>query len=210
MKVYCAVDNRVAVDLTGFNLPIVQEKQKEILNERGVREIEPEINIVSLAREQIGKARWKRPSGIWEAPHFFDCASLIKWLFGQKGIRIPLLPIQQYEFCKHSGDLISLEQAEPGDLLFVNSPYVNGKKIEMPDRIGHVCLVSEDERAICATNSELGTGVIEISFEQLFKTRSLIGVGRIVPSNKRLTTLLTPPHIGIESSDDIKWILLNA
>lgn len=206
---YRAFGNRVAVAYETLGVPIPLEDMLAILKEKGIRVID-DVDIVAIAKSLVGKAKWKLPSGVWEAPHYFDCAGLTRWLYGQIGIWIPRRPIQQYEFCSKFYKIVSLEDVAPADLLFVSSPYMNGRPVDNQERIGHVCIVSGKHKAICATNSEFGTGVVEIAFEELFKSRTLGAVGRIVDDLSRIHTFLTPPNREIDSSDDIKWIILKS
>lgn len=206
---YRAFGNRIAVVYETLGVPINFEDALAILKERGIRIID-KVNIVAIAKSLVGKAKWKLPSGTWEAPHYFDCSGFTRWLYGQSGIWIPRRPVQQYEFCKKLYGNIPLKNALPADLLFVSSPYVNGRRVENQEKIGHVCIVSGERQAICATNSEFGTGVVEITFDELFKSRTLEAVGRVVENLSLVHTFLTPPNREIDSSDDIKWIILQS
>lgn len=206
---YRAFGNRVAMVYEALGVPIPLEEALAILREKGMHVVK-DADIIAIAKGLVGKAEWKLPSGTWEAPHYFDCASLTRWLYGQLGIWIPRRPIQQYEFCSKFYKIVPLENAAPADLLFVSSPYSNGRPVKTQETIGHVCIVSGEGRAICATNSEFGTGVVEIAFEKLFRSRTLGAVGRVVEDMSRIHTFLAPPNREIEGSDDIKWILLKS
>lgn len=206
---YLTCGNRVAVEYETLGILIPFKDALVILKEKGIHVID-DVDIVTIAKSLVGKAKWKLPSGAWEAPHYFDCAGLTRYLYGQLGIWIPRRPIQQYEFCGRFCKIVSLEDAKPADLLFVSSPYINGRPVNNQEKIGHVCIMSGENKAICATNSEFGTGIVEIGFEELFKTRTLGAVGRIVEDISRIHTFLTPPNREIDSSDDIKWIILKS
>lgn len=141
--------------------------------------------VVKEARKLVGVAKWKWGARPEDAPEFFDCSSFTQWIYQQTGIALPRLAQQQYEVLgvygnaqKGYGHRYSVAEAEEGDLLFVSSPYVKGVKQEKHTRL-HVCLVTEKGTVICATNSELGTGLVEITINRLLKTRQFRGVGRI-------------------------------
>jgi len=147
------------------------------------RPIQVCADIVDLARNLVGKASWKLKAKEHEAPYFVDCSSLTKRLYLQKGILIPRLAIDQFQFCRIFGKTITLEEVLPGDLIFVGCPFSWGIFTGEQRPFGHVCLVSGQNTIVCASNSELGTGVLEISFEQLFRTRAFSGAGRIIPED---------------------------
>ena len=203
-----SVDNRIAVDFSSLNLPVSKEKAIEILRERNIQTID--VDIISLAKSIIGKSQWKLPSRQWEAPHFFDCSSLIKWLYGQKGIWLPRRPVQQFEFCSKYGSIHNLDKIVEGDILFVSSPYRQGVNIGDNEGVGHVCIAVGEGEIVHATNSEFGTGVLKISIEKLLTTRKLMAVGRICNYMSKVTTLIFPLRREIETVDDLRWIVLQA
>lgn len=202
-----SIDNRIAVDLNSLNLPISNEQALKILRERNIQPIE--VDTPSLAKSLVGRAQWKLPSRQWEAPHFFDCASLIKWLYGQKGIWLPRRPMQQFEFCSRHGSIQGLDKIKIGDILFVSSPYRHGVNTGNNEGM-HTCIAIGDSKVICATNSELGTGILEIPIAKLLTTRKFIGVGRVYNLTSEITTLIFPLGREIETVDDLRWIVLQA
>ncbi len=173
-----------------------------------------EVDVVTLAKNLAGKSKWKWAARSWHAPDYFDCSSFTKWLYAQKGIWIPRRARQQYEHCnvepihKMLGNK-ELHFAQPGDLLFVSSPYSGGRPTKRQTNL-HVGIVVPGNKMICATNSELGRGIVEISFDQLFSTRKFRGIGH--PTNgyfgdENPVTLITPREREIETTDDLKWVL---
>ena len=203
-----SVGNRIAVNFNSLNLPISNEQALEILKRKNIQPVE--VNILSLAKKLVGKAQWKLPSRQWEAPHFFDCSSLTKWLYGQKGIWLPRRPLQQFEFCCKYGSIHELSEITEGDIVFSSSPYRQGVNTGGDDGIGHVCIAIENNKVICATNSEFGMGILEISIENLLTTRKLRAVGRLYNTTSEITTLMFPLGREIETVDDVKWIVLQS
>ena len=203
---YRAVGNRCAADLVSFVLPVSVEQALGILAGENINLIE--VDIISLAKSLVGKAGWLWAAREWQAPSFFDCSSFTKWLYGEMGIWIPRRPQQQFEFCREFGSLHSLDQVAVGDILFLNSPYRKGVRSETEEGIGHVCVVSGEDSAICATNSEFGRGVVELPMSGLLSSRKLVGVGRIAHPAGRIMTFVFPSEREVETSDDIRWIVL--
>jgi hypothetical protein len=206
---YRAVNGRCAVDLKSIDLPVNAEEAIEILEKEEIRKIK--VDIIALAEGLVGKAAWKLPSRQWEAPANFDCSSFTKWVYAQCGISIPRRSTQQFEFCRDHGQALGRDELLiPGDLLFITSPFVNGKRTDEHNGIGHVCLVAEEGHVICATNSEFGIGVVKLPFHQLFRTRKVCGAGRVILKESEVVTFITPPAREVETSDDVRWIVLQS
>ena len=204
---YHAAENRCAVDFGLLGLPISEEEALGILKSKGFEQID--VNVVAIAENLVGKAEWKWAARSWDAPKYFDCSSLTMWIYAQRGIEIPRRSIQQFEFCRKQGEGVRRDDLLlRGDLIFITSPYFNGKLVGDHSGIGHVCLHVGKGNVICATNSEFGTGVVNLSFHELFHTRKICGVGRVIPGGSNVITLKTPPHREIKTSDDIKHIIL--
>jgi len=201
------VGNRVAVNLDSLNLRISNEEALKILERKRIKCVKTDI--FELAKNLVGVAQWRWGSKQWEAPYYFDCSALTKWLYGQMGIWLPRRGEQQFEYCEKHGSIVNLDNYKRGDLLFLSSHFKNGVLIDFDDGIGHVCMVVEKNRAICSSNSELGQGVVNLLFDDIFATRKLRAIGRVCDFCS-LITLLVPPDREIESSDDIKHIILRS
>jgi cell wall-associated NlpC family hydrolase len=205
--IYRNVGNRVAVDFTSLNLSISYEEALSILNDRKIRPIS--VNVIDLAKSLVGVAMWRWGSKQWEAPYYFDCSALTKWLYGQIGLWLPRRALQQLEFCKKDGKIIEPANLTPGDLVFSSSHFKNGVRTNSDEGIGHVFIATGDNRAISATNSELGCGVTSMHIEEIASTRKIRAIARVCELGT-ITTLLVPPGVEIESSDDIKYILAHS
>lgn len=131
------------------------------------------LKTVKEAEKLVGVAEWKWGASLQDAPRFFDCSSLIQWLYKQKGEEVPRRAIEQMEMINPR---YPLTKARSGDLLFVTSPYVRGVKTQEQTSL-HVCLVVSNNKVICASNSELGRGVVKINIDRLLQTRKFICLG---------------------------------
>ncbi len=76
--------------------------------------------------------------------------------------------------------------------------------------IGHVFLVTSNKTMICATKSELGDGIVEIESGVIFSHREFRCARRYIPTNTEVLTFETPANREVETSDDIRWIVLKA
>lgn len=89
--------------------------------------------IVLDALGQIGRPY--RSGGT--TPEGFDCSGLVQYVFAQAGVSVPRSSRDQHE----AGDVIDLDEAEPGDLLF----YSFGRR-----GIDHVAVYLGDGQAVHA------------------------------------------------------------
>src|SRR3989344_2046019 len=112
---YRAVGNRCAVILNSLRLPLISNEEiLKVLSHAGFNLIE--VDMVRLARECIGKSMYLRGAQPREAPAVVDCSSLLKWLYGRRGIWLPRRSIQQYEL----GEAAELDGLIAGDIVFIS------------------------------------------------------------------------------------------
>lgn len=112
---------------------------------------------------------------VWgaEGPNTFDCSGLVQWAYGQAGVRLPRVTVQQWA----SGQQVPLSEARPGDLLFWRNDPTN------PGYISHVAIYWGGNTMLHAPR----TGdVVKIS---TINTRNLAGVVRISPSISRRSSM---------------------
>ena len=118
--------------------------------------------------------------------------------------------MHQLAFCQEYGSIHALDEIVGGDLIFLSSPYRNGVKTDTGERVGHVCIATNDGEAICATNSEFGTGIVKLPIHSFLSSRELAAVGRVVRKGANITTLVFPPETEIETVDDIRSIIIRS
>lgn len=171
------------------------------------------VNIAREAEKLVGNAEWKRFCRIEDAPRFVDCSTTGMYVWGKRGISLPRRPIEQYDFCAAYGSIVRWSHAlmesskiRPGDLWFVSGPKLRGYADDPRERL-HVCIDIGRERVVCATNSELGNGVVKLSYADLFASgRKFKGIMRVHPDPDSLTTFEFPNARGIQSPDSLFWI----
>lgn len=193
-----AVGNRCAVDLNHFNLNIEPDQTFAILDREGFELIS--VDVITLARQCVGVSKYRRGAKPSEAPRVFDCSSLIKWLYGMRGIWLPRRSIQQREV----GEIINVESLAAGDAVFV-SGRIDYYENNPADGVGHVGIFTSSNSVIHAANSRLG--VIESSLEDFLGTEKFRGARRYIPKGTNVLTFKTPAHREVETADDIKWII---
>jgi len=197
---YRAVRNRIAVSINCLKLPISNEETLTILNQKGFKAVK--VDIISLARECIGKSKYSRGVRSSEAPAVLDCSSFIKWLYGERGIWLPRRSIQQREV----GQEVNLEEIIAGDVVFV-SGRIDYYDHDLKDGVGHVGIASGEGTIIHAANKK--SHVIETPIGK-FIGKKFRGVRRYIPKDIEVLTFETPLGREIETADDIRWIVLQS
>jgi len=190
-----AVNGRCFVDFNQLDLPINASQALELLCGKGFSVVD--VDMVAEAMDHVGRATFKLGARMSEAPKMFDCSSFTKWLYGQKGIWIPRLAVQQFEFVPP----VSLEELQHGDLIFTSGYCARSWYI------GHVSLFS-GRSVITAMIQKHESGIVEMSLQELFAQRKLRGMGRVVSAASGVTVII-PTEYKVETSDDIKCLVLS-
>jgi len=192
-----AVNGKCAFDFDSVTLPRVEALG--ILKQEGFRAIETDV--VAIARERVGKAAYRRGAHLFDAPDVFDCSSFTKWVYGLCGVWLPRRPVQQRE----CGVRVPLYQVGAGDLVFTKG--ARNLYIDDPnEEVGHVGIATTVGTVIAAHSPDVG--VVEIPLERFVRDRERFrGVRRVMPKCN-VVILETPSRREIETSDDIKWVIL--
>ncbi len=194
---YHAVRGRCVLDFKSFCSEIPRQKVLMTLATKGFQPMY--VDMFALARAHIGASSYRRCVLMREAPQVVDCASLIKWMYGERGIWLPRdfilwldlgLPVE--------ANIVA------GDLIFTDG-YCN-RMVESVS-IGHVAIATDRGTIIHATNR---VGIQELPTEKFFNQRAFRLARRIAQEPSDLVTLAIPPDQEVETSDDIKWILFDA
>jgi cell wall-associated NlpC family hydrolase len=147
-------------------------------------------------------AAYRRGARLSEAPHVFDCSSLTKYLYGRRGIWIPRRSIQQREI----GAAVSLADVRAGDLVFC-SGYRDYFDTDPADGGGHVGIATGGDMLVHAANKRLG--VTEVTIDAFVGSEDAFrGARRLMPHSSSIITLQCPESREIETSDDLRWIVL--
>ena len=194
---YQAVGNRCAIDLSTLSIPI--DVSRRLLSQ--LQFTLCEVDVVTHLRTCIKASRYSRGVSITEAPGVVDCSSLIKWVFAQKGIRVPRLSIQQ----SVHGEEVPYPDMRRGDVL-CTSGCVNFYDTDPNVRIGHVGLYTGEGTVIHAASAR--AGVVEVSTKKFLGRRTLHRIRRFSTENTITVEFKEP--LMVESSDDIKWMLLRS
>ncbi|MDO8649924.1 MAG: C40 family peptidase [Candidatus Berkelbacteria bacterium] len=198
--IYRAVNNRCLVDFDQLNLPISKAEALTILEEQGFQVLV--CSVVEVAQSLVGNATYRRGARLQEAPAVLDCSSLVKWVYGQIGVWLPRRAIQQREY----GFSIGLSDLQPGDLVFI-SGWIDRYVDDPSDGVGHVGIFVGNNKVVHAANNKVG--VVYSPLDRFARNHDFRGARRIAQL-EHSTVLLLPEGREVETSDDVKWIVLQS
>jgi len=154
-----------------------------------------------IAREQIGK-KYQRGA---KDPSCFDCSSLTQFIYGQMGIYIPRISIDQAEY---GTKLSNTNNLRIGDLVFGEgkNPYYYDRDERFASLyVGHVGIFVGDG-FIHAANRE--KGVVFEGAESFLEQNCVTAV--CIHSNiQDGVTLILPEKSTIEYDNHLRWRLLS-
>ncbi len=202
-----------------FHPAIIEDQSQGIvasfLKALGFRQLslDPTLAIQYFAKTLLGgKSVYYRNAEPKDAPGIVNCSTAIQWCYGQIGVRVPTLAIQQYLAGEPINDFFTIKI---GDLLFKRGSRNYWDYDNPGRRIGHVGIVadvdSKDGVVIHATQKS--GGVAQTTIDDFIKRTGLfVGACRIVQNLKDWQVLDIPPQLQwrIKSSDDVKWLFLES
>jgi hypothetical protein len=190
-------ENRLCVYFPTLIPSIATQDIDAYLNIKDIKKLN--IDIIELTREQIGKPYYRGTT--YKNNQSFDCSSFTQWLYGQKGIYISRISIDQRYFGKN----VNLTKIKTGDLIFTTG-YKNYYYERNPDGgIGHVGIYTGRNSIIHAANKE--RGVVEDSLLNFCKNK-FRGAVRIHNNLAESTTLILPQKSDIEYDQHLCWRIL--
>jgi cell wall-associated NlpC family hydrolase len=122
--------------------------------------LKTQYTVVEIAEKLKGKPY--RYGGV--TPKGFDCSGLVHYAYLKAGLSIPRTTRDQYRASRR----LSIEKAQPGDLLFFK---INSRKLS------HVGLYAGNGRFIHASTAK--KRVADASLQDPYWRKRLIGIGRI-------------------------------
>ncbi len=197
--IFRAVGNRCAVILESLKLPMSNEQALEALRLKGFKVVH--VNILSIARKYIGHAQYLRGVSVSKAPDVIDCSSYMKWLYAHLGIWIPRRSVQQ----RWHGEPVGVDDVAALDLVFTTG-FKNYYIDDHSDGVGHVGMVTESRTVIHAASKE--HGLMETPIASFLIDIKHRGIRRYIPKGAPVITLEVPAGTDIETSDDIRWLLV--
>lgn len=200
-KLIFPAGNRLAVHFPTL-LPTVPRKQIENYLQKN-NMLLTKVNIIDLAHSQIGKDYKRGFSGANNSEQF-DCSGLIQWLYGQVGIYIPRISIDQKDY----GIPVSPIKIKPGDLLFSAGNINYFWENEEENGIGHVGIFT-GKNVIHAANKE--RGVVKDSLSH-FLDNDFRGAVRIHKRLSEIETIIMPlsKENPVQYDLHLRWRILSS
>ena len=197
--IYGSADSRCVVDYSVLQPLLSRQHVDAILTRYGFKPIS--IDLVNFARDYSERARYRRGVSIQKAPTIVDCSSFMKWLYAQRGIWLPRYAIQQRAYI---ADSIEREQLQSGDLVFASRRF-GMYDTDASDRVGHVGMATDEGSIIHASQER---GVCEVSLATFLKGSAWRGARRVIADQNQIQTFTISEMYNIESSDDIRWLII--
>ena len=130
--------------------------------------------MVKIAKAQLGKP-YKYGAPSYGVNRYFDCSSLVQYIYKRVGIDIPRCTIDQAAFMVR---IPTWEAVKIGDLIFIKGE-VGRYNQEFPDGIGHVYIVTGEHEMIHAQAREEGGGsVVTGSLADVFAQQIVTAICR--------------------------------
>ncbi len=168
---------------------------------------DPCARAVAVVREQVGKPYKLGASISREAPHAFDCSSLVAYAYAQAGVSIPRVSVDQYVW----GDPVKRSDLTAGDLIFFNTEgegrkvwyetvdFIRGAKV--PEGISHVAMYIGDGQCIHA-QSVVGS-VVEEPLADLEERAKPVGYRRVDASAPRFAVAVPFERLDLRIPQDL-------
>ena len=175
-----SINNRVGIvpstwDLFEHNLS--EAELVSLVEQAGFKIIA--VDVIKIARDLIGKSKYRRVANLSEAPEVFSCTSFIRWLYAQLGIELYVFAIDESK----QGIEVAIGNFQAGDLVFSKGRI--GQYDNDPDLgVGHVGIVTEQGTVLHNTNLHVNNqpGIAEVSFETFYKNKdNFRGARRLLP-----------------------------
>ncbi|TSC66235.1 MAG: hypothetical protein CEO22_157 [Candidatus Berkelbacteria bacterium Gr01-1014_85] len=208
LVIWRGAGDRCAVDFSEMNLPIPDEEALAILIDEGFSLVE--VDPVQVARACCGKSTYRRGALPEEAPGVVDCSTLTWWTYSELGIELPRYSVSQRQAMTDSGifDPGQLQQIRPGDVIFIRGrhPYW---LTDPQDGVGHVGLLTGEGTVIHAASK--ARGVVEDPLDIFIRDwQDFRGIGRVLPPDRKVVTLSTPPGRSVRWTIDLHRKILQS
>jgi hypothetical protein len=98
-----------------------------------------------------------------------------------------------------------LKNARAGDLIFC-SGFRDYYWDNPEDGVGHVGLLTGERTVVQAANKKVG--IVETDLKHFTQKNDFRGVTRIVDDFSKLSTLVLPSHLAMETLNEVRWKIL--
>lgn len=193
-----------------LGIQIPKEEVEKILAQLGIEYsvINSREEILKHVQDAVGKPYKYGASVLFDAPDFFDCASLTAYAYSMAGIAIPRISIDQYVFAKP----ITKEDAQAGDLIFANTgntvqhgiwyeskEFLKGTKVEQG--VDHVGVYVGDNKVLHANSKTGNTAIEDLNNSEYFK--DIRGFGTCIETESKYVLHIPYERLDLKTEIDI-------
>ena len=193
-----AVGRRCAVDLKSLDLPYSPTTCLQTLVGMGCRPVDVDPVLAAYRLLEAG--------GV--VPFSFDdCSGFLQRVYAECGIWIPRRIAQQFAF----GERVSDQEIRTGDLVFSRDRLVCIQDEATDEPVSHVVLVCPESIIIHAVlvggtpNAKIR--IVRSPLHVWTEGMLWRGARRIIPAGSHMVTLVTPPNLEVETSDDLRCLI---
>lgn len=170
--------------------------------------VNPREKIVEELQELLDRPYKYGASVFFDAPHAFDCSSLVSYVHSLVGYSIPRMAVDQFVF----SDRVEESEIQPGDLVFANTgeekrkidfesvEFLKGTPVE--SGVDHVGIYIGDGKLIHCTELN-NAGVIEEEIASADRFKNIIGYGRIIKEQSRFAVEAPSERLDIKTTPDL-------
>ncbi len=133
--------------------------------------------LIKEAKKVLGK-KYKYGAKENEAPNYFDCSLLAKYLYSKLGFKIPRSSIEQIEL----GERVGLKKLQPGDLIFTRGNSHFHYSVHYPKGVSHLGIYLGKDKVIHANGDKKNgrLGVVEQTLKEFLRDKEFIEARRII------------------------------
>lgn len=176
---------------------ISEKEQIEILHRLGfeIKIINSIKKVLELVKTLEGKPYKYGASVTFDAPDFFDCSSLVAYVFAQAGVQVPRITIDQFFY----GQPAEEKDIQPGDVIFSNTgegkihtetkEFLKGTKIK--EGIDH-CGIYLGKGKIIHASRYNSDGVMIEDLKKAKQFKNIVGIRRMVTHQDDLMLVTVP------------------
>ena len=168
---------------------------------------DPRAYALTVAREQLGKPYKLGASITREAPHVFDCSSLVAYAYACAGVPIPRVSVDQYLWTEP----VAKADLKVGDLIFFNTKnqdvsvwyesvdFIRGAKV--PEGVSHVAMYAGDGMCIHARKS--AGAVLKEPLEEVESRSKVVGYRRVNSATPRINVAVPFERLDLRIPQDM-------
>jgi phenylalanyl-tRNA synthetase beta subunit len=169
------------------------------------KKVRPIDEVLKLALTFVGVPYKYGASVFYDAPNSFDCSGFLCFLFGQAGVLIPRVSVDQYVF----GNKIDEKELKAGDTVYSNTGVgkIHHKTLEflpgmdIPEGVDHCGLYLGNGKIIHATALTGNVIIEDLKISERFK--NIVGYRRMAENTERFVVTVPDERLDLRIKEDL-------